>query len=229
MICRLSDHIVKRPRAEIRTRAGRSTGRDTTPRPPHLLPAILLSLLKVNLDQLYGYYFWAISFFIFQLQKTLHKVVYLQFVLLGSGFTFKKQLNSDPHREKQLDPDTQQLNANPQAWFYSPRWGGGEEQEVVQRGHVMIWIPHFSFMIRMRSLAASFWVHNKILKFKSTWPIGFYFIIINVPYRTRLCRDWIQGKRYLRIRIDDMGPFTSRAIIATVPYYHEAHTIFIRK
>ena len=37
MICRPSDHTVGRPRAEIRTRAGRLRGRDTTPRPPHLL------------------------------------------------------------------------------------------------------------------------------------------------------------------------------------------------
>ena len=37
VICRPSDHIVGRPRAEIRTRAGRPKGRDTTPRPPHLL------------------------------------------------------------------------------------------------------------------------------------------------------------------------------------------------
>ena len=38
VICRTSDHTVGRPRAEIRTRAGRPRGRDTTPRPPHLLP-----------------------------------------------------------------------------------------------------------------------------------------------------------------------------------------------
>ena len=37
MICRPSDHTVERPRDEIRTRAGRPRGRDTTPRPPHLL------------------------------------------------------------------------------------------------------------------------------------------------------------------------------------------------
>ena len=37
VICRPSDHTVGRPRAEIRTRAGRPKGRDTTPRPPHHL------------------------------------------------------------------------------------------------------------------------------------------------------------------------------------------------
>ena len=37
VICRPSDHTVGRPRAKIRTQAWRSRGRDTTPRPPHLL------------------------------------------------------------------------------------------------------------------------------------------------------------------------------------------------
>ena len=37
VICRPSDHTVGRPRAEIRTRARRLRGRDTTPRPPQLL------------------------------------------------------------------------------------------------------------------------------------------------------------------------------------------------
>ena len=37
VICRPSDHTVGRPRAKIQTRAGLPRGRDTTPRPPHLL------------------------------------------------------------------------------------------------------------------------------------------------------------------------------------------------
>ena len=46
MICRPSDHTVGRPRAEIRTRAGRPRGRDTTPRPPHLRILFILARYK---------------------------------------------------------------------------------------------------------------------------------------------------------------------------------------
>ena len=48
VICRPSDHTVGRPRAEIRTQAGRPRGRDTTPRPPHLLKYIL-RLLQIHI------------------------------------------------------------------------------------------------------------------------------------------------------------------------------------
>ena len=36
-ICRPTEHTVGRLQVEIRTRAGRPRGRDTAPRPPHLL------------------------------------------------------------------------------------------------------------------------------------------------------------------------------------------------
>ena len=54
--CRPSDHTVGRPRAEIRTRAGRPRGRDTTPRPPHLLarPSHLLKIVQYTFLKLHS-------------------------------------------------------------------------------------------------------------------------------------------------------------------------------
>ena len=48
------------------------------------------------------------SFVSFQLQKTLHKVIFYN--------ALKKQLDPDPHWEQELNPDPQKLNADPQPW-----------------------------------------------------------------------------------------------------------------
>ena len=59
--------------------------------------------------------------------STLHEVICYKFCQAGSGSAFKKLLDQDPHRDEQLDPDPQKMNADPQPW-----WGGGGDTDIVQ-------------------------------------------------------------------------------------------------
>ena len=59
------------------------------------------------------------SNFIQFIQAKLHQFHYafsITVLKTGSGSAFKKQLDLDPHWEKQLYPDPQNLNADPQPW-----------------------------------------------------------------------------------------------------------------
>ena len=51
-------------------------------------------------------------FCLFQLQKTLHNVIFTNFFKAESGSALKKQLDPDPHCEKQLDPDPHKMNVD---------------------------------------------------------------------------------------------------------------------
>ena len=51
----------------------------------------------LNLDKLHGFLLLSNRFFVFQLQKTLHKVIVYKVFNAGSGSAVKKQLDPDPH------------------------------------------------------------------------------------------------------------------------------------
>ena len=65
--------------------------------------------------------FLSILFYFFQLQETLYEVMFYKVFKTGfeSWSVLRKQLPvyPDPHWEKQLDPDPQKMNADPQPWW----------------------------------------------------------------------------------------------------------------
>ena len=72
---------------------------------------------KVNLDE--GFFTLKQSLYLFHQQKIFISYFFTKFLKAGSGSTFKKQLDPDPHWKKQLDPFLQ--NADPQPLIFFGR------------------------------------------------------------------------------------------------------------
>ena len=77
--------------------------------------ASLFNFLKYICTRSIISYFWAIFYFC-TTKENYHKVDMCTLFKAVSGSSFLKQLDPDPHSEKRMDRNPQQMNADPQPW-----------------------------------------------------------------------------------------------------------------